>query len=506
MKTLQAYVLHAQKGEEDAFAELVRRFQDMAVGYAYTLVDDFHLAEDVAQNAFVVAFDELNKLKDAAAFPGWFRNIVFTQCQRMKRKDKSFRIVSLDQAPHLMVSDPNPMELMAQKERVDMLHRAMDALPERYAEVTTLYYFSDYSQKEIAAFLEVPLTTVEKRLQYARKKLKKGMIDMTKDHLQSKRVSQFETFTDQVMNQLGIRRVNDQDVSTIGHLMREGVNLQAGHVWPYADSKDYITNTMQNNPEGCFLGVVDNVPVGYISTHITGRVGFVGGIGVDREYRRRGYGEVLLHKAVSYLSERCDVVGTTVPSNARGALNLFYQAGFRETLPARQMERGRQTQGNSKSVSAHLKLGSQLKVDKYDFVVAEIGKWTTQIYSGLDFSNDIRFFLHTYPDYILFYFKNNKPCGFLAVHDDYLGGEVWGAVKPGVDDEAILEALIREDHLIDLGGMFRFQTTCHRLTDIFTQCGFHILDDNTSMILKSHQTGWVEQTKSALLLQCWSTA
>lgn len=506
MDILQHNVQQAQMGDKEAFAKLVRRFQDMALVYAYALVGDFHLAEDVAQNAFVVAFEDLEKLKDAAAFPGWFRKIVFAQSQRIMRKDKGFRVVSLDGFKHLTAADPDPMTQVELQEVVTFVNQAIDMLPEHYAEVVLLYYLSDYSQKEIAAFLNVPLTTVEKRLQYARQLLKNRMVNMTKDDLQPKRVSQSDTFTNEVMAKVTIRNINKQDISVVGHMMREGVNLQEGQVWPYADSDAYITNTMKNNPEGCFLGVVDDIPVGHVSTHILGRIGFVGGLGVDRKHRGRGYGEALLKTATEYLSDRCDVVGVTIPSHARGALNLFYKAGFRETFPARQMERGRHTQGNPKSVSEHLKLGAELKADQFDYVIDEISKWTHQVYSGLDFSNDIRFFLDAYPEYILFYFDENKPRGFLAVHDDYLGGEVWGAIEPFVGDEAILEVLIREDVRIDLGGMFRFNTSCRRLTDVFVRCGFRILDDSTCMILPSRRGEWVERAESALLLQCWSTA
>jgi len=65
-----------------AFGELVTRFQGMAYGYAYSILGDFHLAEDAAQDAFVMAFQKLNGLRDPKAFPGWLRRIVRTACHR----------------------------------------------------------------------------------------------------------------------------------------------------------------------------------------------------------------------------------------------------------------------------------------------------------------------------------------------------------------------------------------------------------------------------------------
>jgi hypothetical protein len=84
----------------DAYGEIVRRFQDMAVGYAHALLGDFHLAEDAAQEAFLRAYLDLGKLHESAAFPGWFRRIVFKHCDRVRRK-KTLHAVPLDGAGEL---------------------------------------------------------------------------------------------------------------------------------------------------------------------------------------------------------------------------------------------------------------------------------------------------------------------------------------------------------------------------------------------------------------------
>lgn len=467
---------------------------------------DFHLAEDAAQEAFLSAFRELSKLREIEAFPGWFRQIVFTRCTRLKRKDSRFQVVSLDAAGDLSAPLSRPSETLERKERREIVHRALEALPERYAEVTTLFYISDYSQKEIARFLDLPLTTVEKRLQYARQRLKKGICAMMKRNLQAGRASRDQAFSSTVMEKLTVRKADEADVMAVGHLMREGVNLQPGRTWPYADSADYIGNVVRNDPEGCFLGRVGDQPVGHIQTHVTGSVGFIGSVGVDRAHRGRGYGKTLVEVAVKHLQARCSVVGVAVPSAARAALNLFYNAGFRETLPARQIEWGHRTAGNPSSVSRRLRLGAQLHSDSFESVIADIRTWTDRIYSGLDFSNDIRFFLNTYPESILFYFENGRPRGFLAVHDDYLGAEVWGAVEPGEKDGKVMEALVREKTLFDSGGMFRFNTFCRRVTDVFLRCGGRILDDMTCMMLPPNRNAWLDQVSQALLLQCWTSA
>ena len=75
---LSSLVIRAQTGDRIAYDGIVRRFQDMEVSYASALLGDFHLAEDAAQEAPLSgAWTELPRLREPAAFPGWFKRIVF---------------------------------------------------------------------------------------------------------------------------------------------------------------------------------------------------------------------------------------------------------------------------------------------------------------------------------------------------------------------------------------------------------------------------------------------
>src|SRR5512138_974317 len=95
MNALDAIVARARGGDAEAFGILVRRFQDMAVGYGYSILHDFQLAEDAAQEAFFEAYRTLPKLREPAAFAGWFRRIVFKQCDRITR-NRSRAVIPLD--------------------------------------------------------------------------------------------------------------------------------------------------------------------------------------------------------------------------------------------------------------------------------------------------------------------------------------------------------------------------------------------------------------------------
>src|SRR4029434_7052978 len=86
MTELPALLRAAQDGDKDAFGQVVMRFQDMAYASAYATVRDACVAQDIAQEAFLDAYLNLSKLRDPAAFPGWFRRIVLGHSSRQRRR------------------------------------------------------------------------------------------------------------------------------------------------------------------------------------------------------------------------------------------------------------------------------------------------------------------------------------------------------------------------------------------------------------------------------------
>jgi RNA polymerase sigma factor (sigma-70 family) len=196
-KATAAQAARAEKSH--AFGEIVQRFQDLAFGCAYAVLGDFHLAEDAAQEAFVTAWRNLEQLRKPEAFPGWFKRIVLTQCNRLTR-GKKLDTISLDAivdvpAPALAT---DPHLAFEQLEQQECVAQAIQGLPEHERMVTALFYISDYSQNEIAAFLEVPVTTVKKRLFNARQRLRERMLDMVRETLHEKRPSRNEQFAETV--------------------------------------------------------------------------------------------------------------------------------------------------------------------------------------------------------------------------------------------------------------------------------------------------------------------
>jgi RNA polymerase sigma factor (sigma-70 family) len=185
---LKSLIKKAQDGNLGAFAGIVRQFQDMAVGYAYSILGDPHLAEDAAQEAFVEAYRCLSRITRPSAFPGWLRKVVFKHCDRLTR-GKRVETIPLEFAAKLPSSEKGPDEAVLEQELKDSVLAAIQALPENQRVVTMLFYINQYSQNEISYFLGIPVTTIKKRLQYSRKRLKERMIKVVQDTLRENRPS-----------------------------------------------------------------------------------------------------------------------------------------------------------------------------------------------------------------------------------------------------------------------------------------------------------------------------
>jgi len=174
---LSRLIARSQAGESAAFGELTRHYQDMAFGYALALLSDFHLAQDVTQESFLAAYLGVGSLHDPAAFPAWLRDIVRHQCGRVLRR-RHADLVPWDEDLGLPALFPGPEQSLLQREGLYRVLSAIQALPQGQREVAGLSYIRDYAPREIAAFLELPVTTVYNRLHTARKRLQGGLLTM----------------------------------------------------------------------------------------------------------------------------------------------------------------------------------------------------------------------------------------------------------------------------------------------------------------------------------------
>lgn len=170
------YVERAQRSEDPfAFDVLVEQFQRMVYAQALRILGDTALAEDASQDTFITAYQQLHQLRDPRAFPGWLRAITRSQCTRLLRHEHSSQ--PLD--PELLAETSTPEQLLEDYEVQQSVNDAIQRLPESQRDITVRFYLHDESQQEIASALALPLTTVKKRLQYAREHLRRFILEVS---------------------------------------------------------------------------------------------------------------------------------------------------------------------------------------------------------------------------------------------------------------------------------------------------------------------------------------
>ncbi|MBV7328343.1 sigma-70 family RNA polymerase sigma factor [Chloroflexi bacterium TSY] len=235
MTELNRIIQHAQAGDLTAFGDLVCRFQDVAVGYAYGILGDMYLAEDAAQEAFLEAYRCLPALREPNAFASWLRRIVFKQCDRLTRR-KRLPTVALENVEYIADDLADAWRAVEQAEVRRQVNGHIQSLPDAERIVVSLFYISGYSQKEIATLLEESSAQVNSRLQRARKRLKERMMNMVENSLQENRPSKDEVFTTKVMKM--IQAARHGDAHQVAVLADEDPKLvSATGAMPYAVAK-----------------------------------------------------------------------------------------------------------------------------------------------------------------------------------------------------------------------------------------------------------------------------
>ena len=154
----------AKRKDKDAFTDLVLRFGDRLYSVAYRILRDSARAEDAVQQAFMIAWRELPKLRDEARLEAWLYRLLVNACYAEMRHTKRWQ-------PGLrLVSEDEPLVDGAEisVEQRDELERAFRRLSREQRAVLVLHHHLGLTGAEIAEVLGVSPGTVRSRLHYAR--------------------------------------------------------------------------------------------------------------------------------------------------------------------------------------------------------------------------------------------------------------------------------------------------------------------------------------------------
>lgn len=163
------------RGETDAFARLVRRYERLARAAAIRIVNDSHLTEDVLQESFIAAYKSLPNLATASKFGPWLQGIVRRQAVRALRRRREAVVVP--DAHDTLLAEQH---ITLPKDSLALLE-IVDRLPDADRTLIGLRHFQGHSMVEIAAITERPVGTVTKQLSRIHKKLKQWLSEETFD-------------------------------------------------------------------------------------------------------------------------------------------------------------------------------------------------------------------------------------------------------------------------------------------------------------------------------------
>ena len=168
------------QGDAEAFGELVRAHQDRLYTSLVHFLGNEADAQDVAQDAFVQALQQLPRFQQQSAFYTWLYRIAFNLASNRVRRRQREREVLADR-PHGGSTDESASQQLERREAIDRVREALAGLPEPYRSVIVLREIDGADYAAIAQILEIEVGTVRSRLHRARQMLRETLLQELSD-------------------------------------------------------------------------------------------------------------------------------------------------------------------------------------------------------------------------------------------------------------------------------------------------------------------------------------
>ena len=175
----QLLIERCRSGHPEAFGDLVTKYQRRLVRTLSTLLGNGHDALDVAQDAFLKAYLNLDSFRGDAAFYSWLFRIAWNGAATLRRKQRVRASASLDAIRELSGIEPDdispasdPTRALQTSEDQQLLRQALNELGEDYRTALILKEIEGLSYEEIATLTDCPIGTVRSRIHRARQELR----------------------------------------------------------------------------------------------------------------------------------------------------------------------------------------------------------------------------------------------------------------------------------------------------------------------------------------------
>ncbi len=178
------------EGDQQAFTDLVEKYQKQIHALAWQKIGDFHIAQEITQDAFLTAYQKLATLTHHSQFSGWIYAITSNKCKNWRRK-KRLAFQSLQTIDPVELEEVYYSEYMTKqreeavnRKRRAIVQKLLSKLQESDRTIVNLFYIAEMTCEDIGRFLGVSPNTVRSRLHRARNRLKKEEA-MIKENLSS---------------------------------------------------------------------------------------------------------------------------------------------------------------------------------------------------------------------------------------------------------------------------------------------------------------------------------
>ena len=185
----QSLVMHAQRGDQDAFAQLVETYQTPVYNLAYRMLGNANDAEDAAQETFLRAYSQLKTFHADQKFATWVLSIAAHHCiDRLRRRKFLWLSLQDDALDESLASDvPEPDDEVLRHENAQEIAAALELLLPAYRLVIVLKYWHEQSVEEIARTTGDSVGAVKVKLHRARQMLARALADRPKTEVESQK-------------------------------------------------------------------------------------------------------------------------------------------------------------------------------------------------------------------------------------------------------------------------------------------------------------------------------
>jgi RNA polymerase sigma-70 factor (ECF subfamily) len=186
-------VAASKKGDQDAFAGLVQRYQRPVFNLVYRMLQHYEEATETTQDTFLAAWQGLPSFRGDARFPTWLYRIAYNcslKCLEQRKRNKALQEALqaeqiLEQADNNELADAQ----LEARDRQAFIQEHLAKLPAKYRVVLILRHLQDKTYEEMAEILTMPVGTIKTHLFRARNLLKERLQSLDRDRFMGTRGS-----------------------------------------------------------------------------------------------------------------------------------------------------------------------------------------------------------------------------------------------------------------------------------------------------------------------------